>query len=83
MGYYFYILRSKIDNSYYVGSTNNLTRRLKEHNRGKSKYTRNKKPWELVYNEELSTLSLVRRRENQVKSWKKRVAIEKLIGPVV
>jgi putative endonuclease len=34
---------------YYVGSTENIERRLFEHNTGQSRYTSRGKPWELVY----------------------------------
>lgn len=43
-----------------------------------------KKPWELVYKEEFDNLKGARKREQQIKSWKKRIAIEKLIeGAIV
>lgn len=56
---------------------------MDEHNKGLSKYTKNKGPWVLVYREEFSTLKLARRREKQIKSWKKRIAIEKLIQAAI
>ena len=77
--FYCYILKSEINNSYYVGSTSNLKVRLDYHNKGRSKYTRTKRPWKLLYYEEFSTLSLARQREKQVKSWKSREAVERLI----
>ncbi|MFC1475608.1 GIY-YIG nuclease family protein [Candidatus Zixiibacteriota bacterium] len=51
MLYFVYILQSA-DGSYYVGQTNNLTKRLKHHNGGLVRSTKNKKPWRLMYNEE-------------------------------
>ncbi len=82
--YYVYILRSKLTNKFYVGCTDNINRRLKEHNSGLSKYTKSNRPWIIEYFEEYSTLSEARMRERKIKSWKKRVAIEKLIrGPIV
>lgn len=77
--YLVYILRSALDGTYYVGCTNNIKKRLKVHNSGLSKYTKTRKPWTLVYLEKYSKLSEARQREKQIKSWKKRVAIEKLI----
>ena len=47
--YYIYLIQSKIDDSKYVGYTNNLEDRIKRHNTGKEKYTKNKKPWKLIY----------------------------------
>ncbi|MBI2196393.1 GIY-YIG nuclease family protein [Candidatus Daviesbacteria bacterium] len=67
------------NNRYYVGCTGNVARRLDEHNKRLSKYTRSKGPWELVYKEEFSNLRLARKREKQIKGWKKRAAIERLI----
>lgn len=71
--YYFYILRC-LDNSLYCGQTNNLPRRIKEHNENKSKsakYLRNKKPIQLVYSERYETLQEVMKREIQIKKWTK------------
>lgn len=82
--YFVYILQSDKSKSYYVGCTNDIERRLKEHNSGLSNYTRNKGPWKVVYNEAHGSLSEARQREKQIKSWKKRKAIEKLIiAPIV
>jgi putative endonuclease len=47
--YYVYILWSDTLNKKYVGITNDLKRRHKEHNSGKSNYTNRGKPWKLVY----------------------------------
>ena len=78
--YYIYIIKSAKSGKYYVGCTDNVNRRIKEHNKGQSKYTRNKGPWMLEYTEEYITLSEARKRELTIKSWKKRKSIEKLIG---
>jgi len=55
MLYYFYLLQSLKDKKYYSGATNNLIRRFKEHNLGKSKSTKNRIPFKLVYFEEFKT----------------------------
>lgn len=81
--YFIYIIRSSRDNKYYVGSTNNVVRRVEEHNKGLSKYTKNNKPWVLMYEEGYKTLSEARKREKQIKSWKKREAIERLFRALV
>ncbi len=49
--YYLYVLKSSVDNKLYIGSTNDLKRRLIEHNTGKNKSTMHRKPLELVYYE--------------------------------
>ena len=78
--YYVYILKSLKDNTFYIGCTENINRRVNEHNKGLSKYTKNKKPWIIVYSEKFDTLANARKREKQIKSWKKRIPIEKLIN---
>jgi len=45
--WYVYILRSARDNNLYVGSTNNIHRRLNEHNSGKVDSTKNRTPFSL------------------------------------
>jgi putative endonuclease len=67
-----YVLRSVSTGAFYVGSTSDLPRRLAEHQRRHSPYTRGRGPWELVYREEFADLSVARRREQQIKSWKSR-----------
>jgi putative endonuclease len=47
--YYVYIIQSQMDGSYYVGSTNDLKRRLREHNNGGAKFTSAKKPYFLSW----------------------------------
>jgi len=66
--HYLYILRCS-DNSLYCGQTNNLDRRIKEHNNpdSKSKYTRSRRPVKLVYFEKYSTLQEAMKRELQIK----------------
>ena len=76
--FYTYILRSKSNNSYYVGSSQDVSKRLVLHNNGLVKSTKRHIPWILVYQEKHKTLLEARRRELQIKSWKKRIAIEKL-----
>ncbi len=47
--YYVYILKSLKDESLYFGSTENLKKRLNEHNTGKSIYSTTKKPYKLIW----------------------------------
>ena len=49
--FYVYILKSLKDESNYIGYTNDLKRRVKEHNEGQVKSTRHKVPFKLVYYE--------------------------------
>jgi putative endonuclease len=47
--YYVYIIESLIDGDYYKGSSSDYRRRLSEHNKGESKFTRSKMPWKLIF----------------------------------
>ena len=79
MSYYVYVLKSLKNDSYYVGCTNNIERRLSEHNAGYSKSTRLNVPFKLVYKEEYNSLSDARVREQNIKKRKSRKYIESLI----
>ena len=72
MKYHTYILECS-DKSLYVGCTNDLTRRLKQHNDSKygAHYTKIRRPVRLLYSEQFSTLKEARRRESEIKGWRK------------
>ncbi|MEX1138966.1 MAG: GIY-YIG nuclease family protein [Bacteroidota bacterium] len=74
-----YILRSLLNGKFYVGYTDDIQRRLVEHNAGMSKYTRSGRPWELAYTESYATRSEAMRREKEIKSRKSRKYILSLI----
>ena len=82
MSYFLYILQSQ-SGDYYIGTTHNLKRRITYHNAGKVRSTKGKRPWKMLYSEKFDTLSGARKRELQIKNWKSRAAIERLIGPIV
>lgn len=64
---YTYILQCQ-DGTYYTGWTNNLEKRLKDHNDGKgAKYTKARRPVMLVYYEEFQTKEEAMRREYAIK----------------
>ena len=73
-----YILKSKKNNQYYIGYTNNLDVRLKLHNTNKVQATKGRGPWEIFYTEQFQTEREAINRERQIKSWKSRTAIERL-----
>ena len=77
--YVLYILYSERLDHYYVGYTNDLERRLSEHNRRKGKYTDRGIPWTLVYTEDYETKSDAEKREAYIKGRKSRLYIESLI----
>lgn len=51
MRYYVYVLQSEKDKNFYVGYTENLEKRLKEHNNGEVASTGNRRPLKLIYYE--------------------------------
>lgn len=64
---YTYILECK-DGSYYTGWTNNLEKRIKDHNDGKgAKYTKPRRPVVLAYYETFETKEEAMRREYAIK----------------
>ena len=74
MPYFIYILECS-DNSYYVGCTNNIEKRLKQHNESKwgAHYTKIRRPVILKYSEQFGTLLEARRREAEIKGWRQEI----------
>lgn len=71
--YYTYILKSIKDGNLYTGSTNDLKKRIVEHNSGKVISTKGRLPFELVYYEACLTDHDARMREKYLKTaWGKR-----------
>jgi putative endonuclease len=70
-----YILQSLTTGKYDVGSTVDLERRLSEHQRHHSPYTRGRGPWQLVYHEHHADLQAARKREDEIKGWKSHARI--------
>jgi putative endonuclease len=66
--WYFYILQSEKDSKLYFGSTNDLRRRLTEHNSGLVKSTKPRTPFKVVYYEAYLDEKSARNRESKVKS---------------
>ena len=74
MKYFVYILLSNKDNKLYVGCTNNVTRRIKDHNYGKVSATKNRRPLVVIYTEEFSSKGEAFDRERYFKSlWSARL----------
>ncbi len=79
--YYVYILQSIKTGKLYIGHTDDLTRRLEEHNTGREgKYTRQNGPWGLVYNESYPDKSSAVQREIYLKSTRGSQEKKKLAG---
>lgn len=65
--YYVYVLKSKLYNQIYTGSTNDLIKRIKRHNSGKEISTKRYRPWTIQYYEAYKTEELARQREKRLK----------------
>ena len=79
MNYFTYILYSGSLDRFYTGSIENISMRLKEHMWNHKGFTSKAKEWELKYSEMFGTKAEATRREMQIKKWKSRRMIEKLI----
>jgi putative endonuclease len=66
--YQVYAIKSKNRNYIYVGLTENLERRISEHNNGRSKTTKPYRPFELIYKEICVDRLSARQREKYLKS---------------
>lgn len=65
--HFVYVIRSLKDGRFYVGITADVSRRLEEHNRGKTFSTKAYKPWLLVFTETYSNRLKAREREKFLK----------------
>ena len=67
--FYVYLLRSVKDKKLYIGYSANLKRRISEHNSSKSRSTKLRRPFELVYYEAYKAESDARKREAMLKEF--------------
>ena len=77
--YYVYIIQSQLDNSFYIGFSENVDARLREHNVGRTNYTSKKRRWILVYVEEYENKTDALRRELFLKRQKNKSFYQRLI----
>ena len=76
-----YVLKSKKDNTYYIGYTSrNVEERLKEHNNGKSRYTKGHRPYKLIKSKEVKTLKEAKELESSYKRKKKVEHVLEIMG---
>ena len=70
--FFVYILKCG-DDSYYVGSTNNIEKRIERHSAGEAaKWIKNRLPIKILYQEKHETLLSARQREKQIKGWSRK-----------
>ena len=77
--YYVYILISEKDNKLYIGLTDNLERRINEHNSGYNFSTKSRKPFKLVFYEALLTIEEAVEREKFYKSGRGHEVLYKIL----
>ena len=72
MKFYVYIVECK-DGSLYVGCTNDLAKRIKQHNESKrgAHYTKLRRPVKLKHSETFANLKDARKREREIKGWRR------------
>ena len=78
MKFFVYILKSE-SGKYYVGSTNDLDRRFKQHISGHTHSTKRMKNLELAFSQEYKSLKNARSVEKKIKKLKRKDYIEKMI----
>jgi putative endonuclease len=78
--WFVYLLQSKKDRSYYIGYTEDIRRRISEHNQGKTKSIKHKIPFKLIYCEIYCNKTIAIKRELELKnnSFKKKELTERL-----
>ncbi|MBL0308871.1 MAG: GIY-YIG nuclease family protein [Bacteroidetes bacterium] len=63
-----YVLQSIHHDKLYTGFTENIDRRMSEHNTGKSKFTSAFRPWKIIYTEQVNTREGARKLEKYYKT---------------
>lgn len=66
--FFVYAIKSTVRNYIYVGMSNNVNRRVLEHNAGENKSTKAYKPFTLIYTETFATRIEAREKEKYLKS---------------
>ncbi len=75
-----YILQSEKNGRYYIGSTENVERRLVEHNSGKTASLRYLIPMRLVFKQEFENSIMAKRMERKLKNAKSKSILERIIA---
>jgi len=76
-----YILHSRILDKFYIGhSSESLQERLRKHLSDHKGFTSKAKDWTIVYFETFESKSIAYKRERQIKAWKSKSRIQKLIN---
>jgi putative endonuclease len=78
--FYLYIIYSFSIDKYYIGISGDILHRLKQHNAVHKGFTAKANDWKIMYSETFENKQLAAEREKEIKRWKSRVKIEKLIS---
>jgi len=81
--YTVYVLQSLKDKKTYLGCTHDLENRIKEHNYGEVKSTKDRKPFVLIYKEEFQGKYEAFKREKHLKSSWGRRQLKKILGSLI
>lgn len=65
---YLYVIKSDENGDLYVGICKEISKRLKDHEAGKNRYTKGLRPWKLVHSEEFPDWKEARKQEKYYKS---------------
>ena len=79
MAGYIYLIESKKWKKCYLGSTDNPTRRIKEHNEGKNKSTQKGVPWKCLLIIKIENLQKARKIEFYLKRNKEKLTVKNII----
>ncbi len=77
--YRVYVLRNT-EARFYIGLSEDVLIRLRQHNEGKCSWTSSRGPWSLVWTSPLLTLTQARKLENRLKRQKGGLAFHRLTG---
>lgn len=77
--YYVYILRSLKDRLFYIGYSEDLKTRIKDHNAGKNISTKNRRPLELIFYEAFPNKADALRREAYFKTTKGKTTLKQML----
>ncbi|MCX8019119.1 MAG: GIY-YIG nuclease family protein [Chitinophagaceae bacterium] len=65
---YVYVIESLADTTWYVGMARDVNNRLKEHNKGKNRFTKGHRPWKIIYTEAFPDWKSARQKEKYLKT---------------
>jgi len=77
--YYVYVLQN-LEGKFYIGITDDVDRRIEDHNDGRSRWTKSRGPWTLVWQSQNLSLGDARKLENILKRQKGGAGFYRITG---